>query len=1136
MLYDAVHNPRCGNILTVCQRETMFVSCLLSVVYLGRFKPVRNVILESGVLDFITTYKLWESAPHEIKTEFWLVLATYLFYDDDREGMAKLLFTDWAAKQFQYEDDHLDQATEFSLDRFMGIISFFLCADGGHLWIIKKFKEHPKLGLRIANFDPAHDTFVNGFFNEVSKILEEFNIEDGFCHYSRNKIKSKKLLEDEAQLKQRIEKLVPMRNNVLKQLQKSVKELENLAMKKKRIKTNRRGNHAKKEIEISFIIERKKNRKDEMDYNINAKGDCGTTVTMMLKKPNPEIPIPLIDIDQYETLTKKQLRKVKKENKKRHLHNLQMAEPDVIIKDAADCAKLETVERKVLETSASDTTIKTSRDDAGQLEKNKSVSGDRIDVIPTVTKPDTKKNKKEKRAAQFLEGGHGQTTKGRQRRRKKEAPAIEVPKVKESAPSRNLKIVGAVTLCKNKKSNPQKEPAQPKRKQSDRVCDVVESCLDAKEGHHKTKGKPNNARKTDGGFGTVSEFHHKEKFNKTSKAPPVDKDFNVEQPNGMAAYQDNIPAEENLESNRKGENKNPWFRKQTEKKNCKVYQAEVRQKQPSNNTEELAQTENKNNLEASQHGEALNGENSDKKFNCSNKPGMHRVQVEDIPEDNGQCPYENNDSDDFMEFKTPSQPPMENKPHMVHTSSGYYWSNNNPNHATPLINGCSYWAQPVGMPIPYVSTQLPYNHMCEPQDQPLHPPPIFPNIFDPAIVSIARPHNQQAGGYVPPMQQEHKSKAESPQQHFPSAAHEPIPLMLKDIISNAESNNSHSKLNRDRKIPYNSQPVNKEKTKNKSTESESGYITPPNDQEEKSHVVQQMFVKNWQCRSLRWKGMLLNLVQSPPAAITKVGSLNFLNNDQVISKGSCGTVVRVGIRDDGSEVAVKCMVKAYTSLIYNELQSLRELHHPNIIQYKDYVEDSNFAYVALELCEYTLDEYVSYLVKKGLLENHTRKLCMQIMTGLKTLHDAKVLHMDLKPRNVLVDVKGNIRLADFGLSHRLNEEQTTFYHTSVHGTKCWRAPETIGVPYGPGANRGRYKPSTDIYVAGMILYFIKTGGKHPFGEDSARCEVNILNGCSPELWAVQDEVFVDLFVPMMDPDMNRRASIDECLRYLFYHL
>jgi serine/threonine-protein kinase/endoribonuclease IRE1 len=71
-----------------------------------------------------------------------------------------------------------------------------------------------------------------------------------------------------------------------------------------------------------------------------------------------------------------------------------------------------------------------------------------------------------------------------------------------------------------------------------------------------------------------------------------------------------------------------------------------------------------------------------------------------------------------------------------------------------------------------------------------------------------------------------------------------------------------------------------------------------------------------------------------------------------------------------------------------------------------------------------------------------------------------------------------MRLADFGISRVLNEEETTV-HTSARGTRDWMPTEVIKAIN--KEEKGRFKKKSDVQVAGMIAFFISTKGEHPFG-------------------------------------------------------
>ena len=239
-----------------------------------------------------------------------------------------------------------------------------------------------------------------------------------------------------------------------------------------------------------------------------------------------------------------------------------------------------------------------------------------------------------------------------------------------------------------------------------------------------------------------------------------------------------------------------------------------------------------------------------------------------------------------------------------------------------------------------------------------------------------------------------------------------------------------------------------------------------------------------------------------------------------LGKGSDGTHVYVGIMKDDSLVAVKRILEdSREDLAENEktiLNLIKTEHSQFVVKYRECLKQSPFMYLILDLCEESLEEHVKskpieYLTQYG------PRMIKQIFSGLEFLHGHNILHRDLKPLNVLVDITGGMRLADFGLSRVLDDDQTTFY-TFAKGTKNWMPPEVIEA--GNVDDRGRYKKKSDVYVAGMIAFFILTKGKHPFGDQHVRM-TNILNGKPiglKNLGDLEAEDFISLLI---------RHNIDE---------
>lgn len=109
----------------------------------------------------------------------------------------------------------------------------------------------------------------------------------------------------------------------------------------------------------------------------------------------------------------------------------------------------------------------------------------------------------------------------------------------------------------------------------------------------------------------------------------------------------------------------------------------------------------------------------------------------------------------------------------------------------------------------------------------------------------------------------------------------------------------------------------------------------------------------------------------------------------------------------------------------------------------------------------------------ALNESLTRKYTRQILEGVSFLHTALIVHRDIKGANILRDLRGNVKLADFGASKRLQTIRSKTGFRSVHGTPYWMAPEVIN-----GEGYGR---KADIWSLGCTVVEMLTT-KPPWSE------------------------------------------------------
>ncbi|XP_034663515.1 pneumococcal serine-rich repeat protein isoform X8 [Drosophila subobscura] len=212
----------------------------------------------------------------------------------------------------------------------------------------------------------------------------------------------------------------------------------------------------------------------------------------------------------------------------------------------------------------------------------------------------------------------------------------------------------------------------------------------------------------------------------------------------------------------------------------------------------------------------------------------------------------------------------------------------------------------------------------------------------------------------------------------------------------------------------------------------------------------------------------------------------------IIKKLGQGTYgkVQLGInKETGQEVAIKtikkCKIEAEADLvrIRREVQIMSSVQHPNIIHIYEVFENREKMVLVMEFA--AGGELYDYLSERKVLnEEEARRIFRQVATAVYYCHKHKICHRDLKLENILLDEKGNAKIADFGLSN-------VFDAGRLLGTFCgsplYASPEIVeGTPY--------QGPEVDCWSLGVLLYTLVYGSMPFDGSNFKRLVKQISQG------------------------------------------
>ncbi len=188
-----------------------------------------------------------------------------------------------------------------------------------------------------------------------------------------------------------------------------------------------------------------------------------------------------------------------------------------------------------------------------------------------------------------------------------------------------------------------------------------------------------------------------------------------------------------------------------------------------------------------------------------------------------------------------------------------------------------------------------------------------------------------------------------------------------------------------------------------------------------------------------------------------------------LGQGGMGVVYRADDLLLGQTVALKFVASGYgdqprwLDLLRQETLYARRVTHPNVCRIFDLVQADGHTFVTMEYVDG--EDLESLLQRLGRLPSEKAlAVGWELCLGLSAIHAAGLLHRDLKPSNVMIDGRGRVRIADFGIASLITPDS---YAERRAGTPAYMAPEQLA---GAAAHI-----RSDLYALGLVLYELFTG-------------------------------------------------------------
>jgi|TARA_B110000208_G_scaffold182121_1_gene233531 serine/threonine protein kinase len=221
--------------------------------------------------------------------------------------------------------------------------------------------------------------------------------------------------------------------------------------------------------------------------------------------------------------------------------------------------------------------------------------------------------------------------------------------------------------------------------------------------------------------------------------------------------------------------------------------------------------------------------------------------------------------------------------------------------------------------------------------------------------------------------------------------------------------------------------------------------------------------------------------------------------EKPLGEGTYGVVYKARDNKTSKIVALKKIRlevedEGIPSTALREISVLRTLEHPNVVDLIDVEHSDNRLYLVFEFLDQDLKKFMDSVRTRYIKPAVVKSYVFQLLLGIDFCHKRGIMHRDLKPQNLLLDQRGNLKLADFGLARAFCIPVRAYTHEVI--TLWYRAPEIL-------LGSQRYSTGVDMWSIGCI--FAELANKRPLWPGDSEIDMlfrifRVLGTPNDDLW------------------------------------